>query len=63
MKLHIKISIQVILAFTGFTSVRGQVFLNGIVSDSTNNERLSYVNIGIEHKTLEQYHYTMEVLT
>ena len=50
MKLHIKISIQVILAFTGFTSVRGQVFLNGIVSDSTNNERLSYVNIGIKHK-------------
>jgi CarboxypepD_reg-like domain len=52
MKLHIKISIQVVLLILCFTSVYGQVVIHGIVHDSINNKELSYVNIGIRHKNI-----------
>ena len=52
MNCYKKILIQVIIAIAGFTSVNGQVVLHGHVSNSINNENLSYVNIGIKHKNV-----------
>jgi hypothetical protein len=52
MKLHRKISIQIILLVAGFSPVNGQVSVHGTISDSTTNKKLSYVNIGIKHKNI-----------
>jgi len=52
MKLREKVLIQIILFITSFTLVHGQVSIHGIVRDSVSNEKLSYVNIGIQHKNL-----------
>ena len=40
------------MLISGFTAVHGQVSLHGYVVDSTSNEKLSYVNIGIRHKNV-----------
>jgi hypothetical protein len=40
------------MLISGFTAVHGQVSLHGTVVDSTSNEKLSYVNIGIRHKNV-----------
>jgi len=52
MKFTGKTLIQVILLIIQFTAAKGQVSLHGIVSDSTSNKNLPFVNIGIRHKNI-----------
>lgn len=47
-----KTLIIILILITGFTFVHGQVSLHGNILDSTSNEKLSYVNIGIRHKNV-----------